>query len=57
MEHEPVDSRCKQSVYESGPWAFGPDTVGRTDGRPRPSVLWLFVWFYTLNAFSKIIEV
>ncbi|ABC45916.1 hypothetical protein SRU_0430 [Salinibacter ruber DSM 13855] len=56
MEHEPVDWKCKQSVYESGPRAFGPDAVGRAVGRRRPNVLWLFVWFYTSNAFSKILE-
>jgi hypothetical protein len=56
MEHEPVDSKCKQSVYESAPRAFGPDAVGRAVGRRRPNVLRLFVWFYTSNAFSKILE-
>jgi hypothetical protein len=56
MEHEPVDSKCKQSVYESAPWAFGLDAVGRAVGRRRPNVLRLFVWFYTSNVFSKILE-
>jgi hypothetical protein len=56
MEHEPVDWKYRQSVYESGPRAFGPDAVGRADGRRRPNVLRLFVWFYTSNAFSKILE-
>jgi hypothetical protein len=56
MEHEPVDWKYRQSVYESAPWAFGPDAVGQADGRPRPNVLRLFVWFYTSNAFSKILE-